>query len=367
MSVILPNFMTKWAKGLVADRIFDRLLAGFGAMAGVAASGALTEAAAGQAVSLIPPIGASAVLVFAVPASPLAQPYAVIGGNIVSALVGLAVGAHLSDPWSGAPWLGVPWLVPGVAVGLAILAMALTRCLHPPGGAVALMSALLAQKGGASALFALDPVGLESLFLVMLGWAYHRFSAHSYPHLPAPAPANIHETAESPPLSRAFPAEDIDAALAQFGDAYDISRADLENLLQAAERCRLARRFAPIAVEEIFSRDLLCVTPDMSIALAREIFYRRALRCAPVINADGVAIGMLTPVGLASQAGTVGEAMSGVLKIAPGDPALDLVALFASGAGHEALAVDSAGRPLGLVTQTDLLALLFKMLNQAPD
>jgi CBS domain-containing membrane protein len=72
---------------------------------------------------LVAPIGASAVLAFALPASPLAQSWAVLGGNGVSALVGVAC-VHLLP--------GVAWAAPA-AVALAIAAMLGARCLHPPG------------------------------------------------------------------------------------------------------------------------------------------------------------------------------------------------------------------------------------------
>ncbi|MEG8058719.1 HPP family protein [Sphingomonas sp. 22L2VL55-3] len=73
---------------------------------------------------LVAPIGASAVLIFAVPASPLAQPWSVVGGNIISALVGV----------TAARFVPIPYLAAGVAVGGAILVMSLLRCLHPPAG-----------------------------------------------------------------------------------------------------------------------------------------------------------------------------------------------------------------------------------------
>ena len=79
---------------------------------------------------LIAPFGASAVLVFAVPNSPLAQPRNVFFGNVVSALVGCIVEAIFHDR--------LPWLATGLAVGFSITAMALTGCVHPPAGAVAL-------------------------------------------------------------------------------------------------------------------------------------------------------------------------------------------------------------------------------------
>ena len=77
---------------------------------------------------LIAPIGASAVLLFAVPASPLAQPWAIIGGNTISALCGIFWIKVLGDP-AYAACLGV---------ATAIAMMSLARCLHPPGGACAL-------------------------------------------------------------------------------------------------------------------------------------------------------------------------------------------------------------------------------------
>ncbi|MFG3757464.1 HPP family protein, partial [Klebsiella pneumoniae] len=74
---------------------------------------------------LVASIGASAVLLFAVPASPLAQPWPIIGGNSVSALVGIVVARAIGDPL----------LAAAVAAALAIAVMSLARCLHPPGGA----------------------------------------------------------------------------------------------------------------------------------------------------------------------------------------------------------------------------------------
>ena len=82
---------------------------------------------------LIAPLGASAVLVFALPASPLAQPWPVIGGNMFSALVGVACARWLPRPRVGRRRGDRRWP--------SRLMFAL-RCLHPPGGAVALLVVL---------------------------------------------------------------------------------------------------------------------------------------------------------------------------------------------------------------------------------
>lgn len=78
---------------------------------------------------IMAPFGATSVLIFGVPDSPLAQPRNVIGGNLLSALVSLVI-LHL---------LGSSPLAIGLAVSMAIGTMQLTGTVHPPGGAVALV------------------------------------------------------------------------------------------------------------------------------------------------------------------------------------------------------------------------------------
>jgi CBS domain-containing membrane protein len=200
----------------------ERLIAGIGAVIGIGLCAAIsTLAVPSHGLLLAAPLGASAVLLFAVPSSPLAQPWPIVGGNIVSALVGVMV-AHL---------LGTGALAVGVAVGAAILAMSVLRCLHPPGGGTVLLPllapAVLAQGYG----FALLPVGLNAVALAAIGIAFHRISGHSYPHRPM-------KIADRPRLLM----DDIDAALAESGETFDVSREDLEALLDRAERHAAARR-----------------------------------------------------------------------------------------------------------------------------
>ncbi len=202
----------------------DRLRAGVGAAFGILLTGVLAALVARTwpVPLLMAPIGASAVLVFAVPASPLAQPWPVIGGNIVSASFALIVVAVVPQSLVAAP----------VAVGGAIMLMSLSRCLHPPGGAVALSVVLIAGSGGHAGIwFWLDPVAVDSLLLVGAGMLFHRVSGHSYPH-----------RATVTWMSPAFAAEDIDAALAEMHETFDIAREDLDALLAAALRAAEIRR-----------------------------------------------------------------------------------------------------------------------------
>ena len=101
---------------------------------------------------LIAPLGASAVLIYAVPASPLAQPWSVVVGNTLSAIMALIVLR-----------LGLPPVVAlGLAALLALAAMPFARALHPPGGAVAVATVLAANPGSHAG------TGLSSILTVLL-------------------------------------------------------------------------------------------------------------------------------------------------------------------------------------------------------
>lgn len=168
---------------------------------------------------LVAPIGASAVLVFALPASPLAQPWPVIGGNLISVAIGLAC----------AQLIPLPMLAATVAVGAAIAAMSLCRCLHPPGGACALLGALggpaVAAHGWAGLLL---PLGPNLVALLAVAWAYNNLTGHSWPHQPQPP---------SPPRwAGSYATADLDAVLEEWDEVLDVSREDLNALFQAVER-----------------------------------------------------------------------------------------------------------------------------------
>jgi CBS domain-containing membrane protein len=181
---------------------------------------------------ILAPLGASAATILVIPASPLAQPLRVVGGNVISAVIGVAMFKLIPDQAVAA----------GLAVGAAALAMSLARCFHPPGAAVALTAVLGTQDiHAAGYALALVPVGVNSAALVGLAMAYHRFTGHSYPHR-APDPSAEREAA-------GFRPEDFDHALEDLHETFDISREDLELLLSRAElhaaRRLLAAKSAP--------------------------------------------------------------------------------------------------------------------------
>jgi CBS domain-containing membrane protein len=204
--------------GAVGPR--ERLRAGLGVFLGIGITALVsTFAVSGMANAplLIAPMGASAILLFAVPASPLAQPWPVIGGHMVAALVGVTT-AHL---------VGTPMLAAPLAVALSFGVMTIFRCVHPPSGAIALIAVLGGPKiteMGYS--FALVPVLLNSGLLTVSALIYNNLTGRSFPHV-------AHSPAQpiSPGLS--LTPEDIDLVLTQYGEALDISREDLDGLYQS--------------------------------------------------------------------------------------------------------------------------------------
>lgn len=146
--------------------------AALGAAVGLLVADLVLRALGAGQVALIAPFGASAFLIFTVPGSPLAQPWPAVVGNTVSALSALAV-----------LMLGLPQLAAiCLSVLLAIVVMALTRSMHPPGGAVAIATVLAAPLVS----FALIPVAAGSLALVLAGMVWHRLLGRPYPLRPQP-------------------------------------------------------------------------------------------------------------------------------------------------------------------------------------
>ncbi len=174
---------------------------------------------------LVASMGATAVLIFVVPASPLAQPWPVAGGHLLAAAAGLLARQVAPEQWIAA----------GLAVGMAIGAMKLARCLHPPAGGTALI-AVLAAPGSAPTqiLFLAEPLAVNIAILLLLGFIWNRLTGHSYPHraMPVPAPAAWVGHIED---------ADLDAVLADWDEVLDVSRDDLLALLHATEARVLER------------------------------------------------------------------------------------------------------------------------------
>jgi len=310
---------------------------------------------------IVAPMGASAVLVFCLPASPLAQPWAVVAGNTVSALVGVAC-VHA---------IGAPDLAAASAVALAIVTMLALRCLHPPGGAVALLM-VGAQVGDPGA--ALAPVLANSVLLVMIGIAYNNATRHRYPHA-APAPHAASATEEA-----------LDAVLARYNEVLDVSREDLRALIDRTQRLAYERRLADTRCADVMTRDVPSVEYGTPLRAAWDLLHQRGIKTLPVIDRARHVVGILTvtdflshaawdePLGFgerlrellraspsthSSKPEVVGQIMTRKVRVTHEKRTLSELLLLFESTGHRHIPVVSEDRRLvGMVTQGDVMRAL---------
>ncbi len=186
------------------------------------------------AVLIVPSMGASAVLLFAAPHAPFSQPWNLVGGHALSALIGVAC------------WQWIPGYATAAAasVGLAIGVMYFARCIHPPGGATALAAVIgsekLHQLGYA---YEYAPVLLNTLTILAVAvlfnglFAWRRYPVHL--HLKKEAPQPKVEGYE--PISH----EDFVYALSHIDTYVDIAEEDLLKIYALATKRHVEGTAAP--------------------------------------------------------------------------------------------------------------------------
>lgn len=191
---------------------------------------------------IVASMGASAVLLFAVPHGPLSQPWSVVGGHLLSALVGVTC----------AQWIPEPLLAAGVAVGLAIGVMHYSRCIHPPGGATALVAVVGGDPVHALGYqFVLTPVLLNALTILLVAILFnYAFPWRRYPA--ALAAAGRRGKAREPSSNRdsgQISHEDLEGALQAMGTTLDISGEDLKTIISLANEQARQKRIQPAEIQ----------------------------------------------------------------------------------------------------------------------
>lgn len=344
----------------------ERLRVAVGVALGMLLAGLLSRWYA-QAGSLplwmVPSLGASAVLVFGIPSSPLSQPWPVLAGNTVSVLVGAACAA----------WVPHPAAAAALAVALAVVAMVPLRCLHPPGASLALLLVLNQEQGVQLAAF---PVLFTGLVLVVAGVVYNTLTGRSYPH-----PQRVDTGTGAAVAPGRFTSGDLDTALAQYNEVLDISRADLEGLLHLAGRAAFQRTLGELRCADIMAKPPFAVEPAVSLKDAWALMRREQIKALPVVDALHCVVGIVTVAdfmrlahlevheGLGKrlrtlvmgrgEPKTVREIMSTQVQVAQDTHhVMDLVPLFSHGGHHHIPIVDGQEHLVGIITQTDLVRTL---------
>ncbi|KAA1013188.1 HPP family protein [Paraburkholderia panacisoli] len=355
----------------------ERARSCLGALLGIAFTGGSMFLLLGPAANiplLVAPMGASAVLLFAVPASPLAQPWSIIGGNLVSATIGVTCASAIADPT----------LAAALAVALSICGMFTLRCVHPPSGAVALTAVLGGPAIHALGYrFVLEPIAIQSAALLAAALAYHAATGHRYPHsglLSRGTTANAADDASRAGFTRA----DLEAVLKRRSEMLDIDPDDLESLLRETQLQAFSRSFNELSCADIMSRHVISVSATTRATVAWGLLKRNKVKALPVTDADRNLIGIVTRADLvdkrvfgqflpfatrldgwlrgdALRAPTVGSVMNTeVCTTSATAPITDLVPLFAHHGHHHIPVLNASGHLIGMITQVDLIAGLYR-------
>ncbi|HUX91972.1 MAG TPA: HPP family protein [Gallionellaceae bacterium] len=329
---------------------------------------------------LVASMGASAVLLFAISHSPLSQPWPLIGGNIIPALIAVTCGKLVPDLI----------LATAISVAISLFVMQLLRCLHPPGGALALLPLL----GGASVhelgyRFVLYPVSLNILILLLLAFIINNLlPGRRYP-LPAfPVSHDIHKHDDPSSLDRLIVSHaDVHNALIQMNTYLDVSEEDLNTVYKMAEMQTYRRKMGEITCADIMSRDLVTAEygTELEEAWAQLRFHK--IKAIPVVDRARRVIGIITLVDFLKRANlktyesfeeklmkfikrTPGMASSkpevvGQIMVSPVYTAnedthiVELVPLLSDKGLHHIPIVNAERRLIGMVTQSDLIAALY--------
>ncbi len=383
MHLLLPSWLHSLLPALPYVDKKERFRSCMGALLGIFFTGLISITLPGNASGtmwLAAPMGASAVLLFAVPASPLAQPWSILGGNVISALIGV----------SCAKLIGIPMLAASAAIFLAIAAMFALRCIHPPGGAVALTAVLGGQQVHLAAYgFVLAPVGLNTVLLLACAILYNKATGRRYPHTQLAELKKQHADSHILPKPRpGFTPEDLAAALKDYNQVLDVSLDDLETLFRQTERKAFNRRFGTTQCGQIMSPGIVSVEYATELEQAWQLMQEHAIEALPVVNRARHVIGIVTRTDFLNHANlenyrnigerfrhflrkntsdhsdkheVVGQIMSDAVKtVFDNTPMSDLVPLMSDKGLHHIPVINARHKLVGMLTQTDLVSALYE-------
>ena len=354
LNTLKPNFKVLPFK--------DRVLCGLGALIGLAISSLISwHVLGGFNAWYIAPMGASSVLLFAVPASPLAQPWNVVIGNIIAGVIGVSCALFIAEPT----------LAFSLAVALTIFLMMSTDSLHPPSGAVAITAVMggesIHQLGYA---FVFYPVLLNSILLLIVAVIYNRMLGKQFPQV---AQINTRSKDPTPTQKVTIQPQDIKDALADQTELLDISEYDLQKIILKAQENANARQVNDYLCQDIMSKDVIFLYAEDDIHKALDKFKQVNLMSLPVVNADNELVGTLALYEVvewfkgstdihSSWQHLVKQIMNlQVVTVQPQQPIQDLIPYFVERSFNYIPVVDGK-KIVGIISRADIIAAMQQLL-----
>lgn len=354
LSALKPNFKILPLK--------ERLFCSIGALCGLAISSLVSWYALGGINPwYIAPMGASSVLLFAVPSSPLAQPWNMLIGNTIAAIVGVVCSTWIPDLTCAF----------SLAVGLTIFLMMTSDSLHPPSGAVAITAVLGGEAVHRLGFnFVIYPVLLNSVLLLAFALCFNRLIGRHYPY---PKHLNSRSKDPTPTQKVSIQPQDIQRALHEHTELLDISQYDLEKIILEAQELAHQRQVNVYRCQDIMSKDLITLDENDDIHQALDKFKYNNLMSLPVIQKDNHIVGTLALYDVvewfkraadprASWEHLVKQIMNRkVVTVIPLQPIQDLVPYFVE-KSFNYIPVVQDQKLIGIISRADMIAALQQQL-----
>ena len=330
---------------------------------------------------IVASMGASAVILFIMPGSPLAQPWPLVGGQMVSAIIGIACAQMIENTV----------LASGCAVGGSILAMLLLRCLHPPGAATALTPIIAGDPVGFDSYsFVLTPVGINVAIMLIMAIAINRWILrYEYPTVPHQTDnkKHKHSTLIQPSQRVGISEQDVEQALENMDMFMDVSTGDLSKLLTDAQMQSFKRHRGNITCADIMVTNILTVEYGTEVEEAWKIMHNEKLKAMPVVDRARRVIGIITwndffkfinvganetfpkkfrafirrtPDVTTDKPESVGHIMTISVSVMPENTHIaDLIPLMSNQGYRQIPIVNNENRLVGMVYQANLIAALY--------
>jgi CBS domain-containing membrane protein len=339
--------------------LHEKLYSGLAALSAIVLVAWISEITSGEQglIFMAASMGSAAVLLFAVPHSPMAQPWPLLGGHMVSALTGVFT----------YQWLGAEPLSAAVSVAVAIIAMFFLRCMNPPGGA----AALGAVMGGPEIhhlgyYYVLMPVTLNVLVILIAALVINNvIPGRRYPLMPERRAEPERDDFSWALGQSLLENEDLDAALDEHETFIDADRDELRQIYQQATMNAYKRRLGHISCGDIMISDPTRLTANMALGPARRLMENLGRGVLPVVDDQRQVIGMLTRDELQQDyhhGARVIDFMKKPVDVARVEQhVLDIVPLMSKQGWRAIPVVDEQLHLLGIITRSEIARALLAL------
>ncbi len=348
----------------------ERRHAALGALVGIGISMWLLEGLPAHSYWLLAPMGATAIILFGMATSPVAQPWPVAGGYLMACCAGLASAALVSSPW----------MAGAIAVATTLWLMARLNCVHPPGGALALLM-VLDQKTFTSSTAHTIALVCANVALLLLSAAIinNLIPGRRYPWRAPVVEANPHGTQDKLPLQRGdLRREDVDSAIRTQDSFVDVKEEQLLALYELAIDHAFSRHVG-LTCADAMSHDVISTNATVPLGDAWQLMHAHSIKALPVVDASHKLVGIISLSDLFRELGErrtrsasewndwlqrpVADVMTAAVgSVRPDKPMADLVREVAGNGRHHVPVTDIDGELVGMLTQSDMIAALYRRL-----